>query len=367
MEEEKSTSLGRLLVIIFILIALFIIGALFLFFSYQKEHTVVTTLSSVSQEIEKKEKTETEKEAEKELEAVQSYNDREVFKEALSLEDEDICKSVNNKNLQDECWDAIMLSSALKGEGEKNCKRIRDEDRKQYCIDELILVHAKERNIFAECPNIKSESIRNQCYEIEARQKLLSAKNIEECKNIYLQNEKERCKNFFVSRIIQEEKEPNEDICLYLEENKQDDCLLEIAVKKASQNLDASYCSDLVNKENAEICQKELEYQLTEDEMIITIESGSYESCDNIEDQGMQIFCRERSLIIRAQKEYRPRLCLDIENEDTQKECLEKANAITSTYYYDIARTKNDIRWCDRIPEEQSQTSCKKILKSEKE
>ncbi len=66
----------------------------------------------------------------------------------------------------------------------------------------------------------------------------------------------------------------------------------------------------------------------------------------------------------KARREYQPALCNEISDVNLQDLCLQMAGEESKNYYFQLAKTEGDSKWCEFIPEQQARSSCVNIVAS---
>lgn len=270
-----------------------------------------------------------------------------------------LCKKIQDKELENSCWDDILYTQAIKETSQKKCNLLRDKNTKIRCTDQILFDNIKTRKMFQECKKITSPLLRKRCYQIDSREKMMNAKTIEDCSAIMLKEDRRNCRDFFVAKIIQSQKNPKSELCEILpEQESKNQCLLQIAVKKAKSLNDIAPCNELSDKTSRISCLKTMQNVLQDAEMNGYINAGEVEACQNFSDTNRRTECRNGALVVRAKQEGKPEYCEYITSESQKKLCLEKATEVFQIAIYKQAKAEKNPKLCKKITDTTVQQAC---------
>ncbi len=302
---------------------------------------------------------------EKEVKENQPIEDKKIFRNALLSRNTDMCQEIQNQKVEDECWDAILLSKAVQETRQSHCEKMRDESRKQYCLDQVALGIVKLQNDFSRCQQIVSKTIRQQCHELEARSKIMKVTSISDCSDIPTEREKKLCEDFFTAKKIQEKKVKNKKDCQEFSNiEDQNQCELNFAIEKAEKDFDPSSCRALRSSDMQKTCIRQVQQKLQMKETTTFMSSGNVEGCDSIADEEMKQYCRDRAITARALKDYSPFSCKEIKNKVQQETCITRATNAANVHFFNMAKTEGDAKWCQFIPDKEAKKSCQNFISS---
>ena len=151
--------------------------------------------------------------------------DEKIYEDAVSTDNAELCKTIENQDLENECLGII--------DGNKLTKQAVLEGKLEKCAE------------------IKNSQLKESC-EIQVRAGLENANKDAE---IEKQLEKESLEASDIKAEAIEAKDP--DLCNKIpDENRKYACRYEILVNQAIQSKDPSLCKKIGNKAQEEICQQ---------------------------------------------------------------------------------------------------------------
>lgn len=286
-------------------------------------------------------------------------DDKSIFRKAVAAKDAQMCKEIASSELQNECWNAIHMALALGQANESECKKIRNDDQKQYCLDQIWLDIAQKTSDFSQCDRIQHPSLLKKCNQQKTREQIMSVTSISDCEGISEDREKRLCEDFFISKKIEEKKEPTVDDCSVLsQEDDQRRCELNITAQKAEEMLDPNQCRTLSNTNDQKECIKKVQRSLQMKQSSSYMNTGDVEGCDSFADDDLSQYCRDRALGVRALQDHNALLCYEIQDEIQRDTCFLRATSAANNHYYGKAREEKDPKWCDMITDEKTKITC---------
>ena len=104
------------------------------------------------------------------LNEIQQIDETNIYKEATSKNDEKLCKTIKNKELQSTCIDTISIKIAVSTNNSILCEKISDQEKRLYCKTQVsktedinLYKSAIESNNLSTCEKINTLTLKNKC------------------------------------------------------------------------------------------------------------------------------------------------------------------------------------------------------------
>ncbi len=189
-----------------------------------------------------------------------------AYNEALSKNDETICKQIKDDELRQKCIDQVFLSLAINSSDKKLCDQIKDKDTKQNCLDQINVLAGRTAESAADCKVVKDLALRQTCLDNFYLEQ--SAKNLDEdgCNSINDTDMKTRCVEI-VQRKVEiaeaakkqavrtfETTEEKLKTCDTLEGEAASGCKDDANFNLAFEKLDLTYCNAINDTAQQQNC-----------------------------------------------------------------------------------------------------------------
>ncbi|MBN2087832.1 hypothetical protein JW758_05815 [Candidatus Peregrinibacteria bacterium] len=216
---------------------------------------------------------------------------------------EDECNKLFNKELRDKCLNSIYYSDALDLLDDSLCNKISDIDLKQKCLDQLQVIFGKNAESAEDCNSISNPDYKQECLN-----------------------------NFYYSASIDE--------------------------------LDETSCTQITNTQLKERCLS----VIAQNKKVVEISKAATASapattqevltaCDNYTGDKVTT-CKDETNYDLAYEEKDISYCNKISDTTLKKECVEKQTVDIDQYYFRQATTYLDAAMCQKIVNASLKTLC---------
>lgn len=134
------------------------------------------------------------------LNEVAQIDESNTHKEAIEKNDEALCKTIKNEQLQADCIDTINLKIAMTTSSIDACNKLSDMEKRTYCENQVgktadadIYRSAIAKSDTENCLKITNINLRNRCNDTIIIARVKNEKDISKCKNLSHTNDIVSC------------------------------------------------------------------------------------------------------------------------------------------------------------------------------
>jgi hypothetical protein len=225
--------------------------------------------------------------------------------------------------------------------------------------DKIILNSAHEKRDYSLCLNIKSALLQKQCLEEKESYISKTASSAEECKSIGDTEKKYTCLRRFLTE---------EDFSAFAEDpfqcteknwklDSDEEFCFKMAISSAFSSGKTISCSDF-SGEILDFCREKESNIIDSSFFEKAEETLNYEYCEKINKEVERKKCKDGILFTATWEQKNADLCLEIEDEDLKRKCVNEQGKRIDSFFYRKAKLEKNNLLCIKISEMDLQKKC---------